>query len=608
MEHDFLVFLLTVAVAGAAAQWLGWRFGVPAIVLLLAAGLAVGPGVGLIDPSRLLGELLQPLIGVGVAIIVFEGGLSLDIREFRAAGTGISRLVVLALPLNWLFAAVAAHWIGELSWPVAIVVGAILVVTGPTVILPLIRQNALRQRPAALLKWEAVVNDPLGAALAVVALEYFTVSAAAGEGASVFGSLAAGWLFALVTAVAAGYAVRYAFHADLVPEVMKTPVLLSAAIALYAAGNLAQHEAGLLAATVFGVTLANIGIRGLKPLSRYKESLSLLLVSGLFVILAADLDAAVFQRMSWNVIGLVAALLAVRPAAILLATIRSGLSWRERLLSAWIGPRGIVAAAIAGIAGARLSAAGYADGDLVLPVVFLMVAATVVTQGLTLRWLARRLDLVSTERPGLLIVGASPWTIELATVLRDLGMQVILADRSSAALSPARRHGIEVMNVEILSEWVEEALDAGGIAYLIAATEDDAYNALVCARLAPELGRERVHQMALQSGLVDSRHGPAPDWRGRIMVEPTLDLPSANRLLDEGWGFRVRRVEAGEGDATAAEVSTDRDKLVMAVQDSGGLLFHTPEREVTVTAGDHLIIFGPPQKGRLPEEPQAAAS
>ncbi len=606
MEHEFLVFLLTVAIGGIGAQWLGWRLGIPAIVLLLATGVTAGPALGIIDPSELFGPLLQPIIGAAVAIVVFEGGLSLNLRDLDRAGTGIRRLVAVGLPLNWALGAMAAHWIGGIEWPIAVLIGAVLVVTGPTVILPLLRQTPIEQRPGALLKWEAVVNDPIGAILTVVVLEYLT---AVGTGAALPGvllDLAMGTVVALVAALAAAYAVRWAFHADLVPEVMKTPLLLSGTVALYAGTNLVLQEAGLLAATVFGLTLANINVSGLRPLSRYKESLSVLLVSSLFVILAADIDPAVFARLSWPALLLVAAFLVVRPVAILLATLRSGLSWPERLLTAWIGPRGIVAAAIAGIAGAHLSRSGYADADLVLPIVFLVIISTAVLQGLTLGPAARRLGLVAGEEPGLLIVGASPWTIELACLLRRLDVPVVMADRSWTALRPARDCDIPTINVEIMSEWVEEVLDTGDVAYLLAATEDDAYNALVCARLAPELGRERVHQLALRSGRLDARHTPGPDWRGKILAERHLDQTEANRLLlEENWQFVVRRIESGEG--TAEEAQVDREKLLLVVRDKVGLLFHTPEREVKVQPGDLLIAFAPAEEAPVSRTRPAGA-
>lgn len=607
MEAILFIFVATTIVGGVAAQWIGWRFGVPPIVLLFALGLAVGPGLGLINPSEQLGHGLEVIVGLAVAVVVFEGGLKLDLRELREARIGISRLVVLGLPLNWLFGAMAAHWIVGVGWGPAVLFGAVMVVTGPTVILPLLRQVRLRRRVASLLKWEAVVNDPFGAMLAVVVLEYLIVVAphepngigAAGLIARVLLALVASGALALVAALA----VRWAFHRDKVPELMRTPLLLAGALGLYAAANLIQPEAGLFAATVFGLALANLRITGLKPLSRNKESLSSMLVSALFILLAADLALADFEAVPLAAAVLVGVVLvAVRPAAILLSTIRSGLPWRERLLVAWIGPRGIVAAALGGIAGGRLGNAGYQGAELIEPMIYAVIAASVVLQGMTLGPAARWLGLRGTSRPGILIVGANPWTTRLACELKTHGVPALMADQSWTALRPAREHDIPVLAVEILSAEVETALDSGFVDYVLAATDDDAYNALVCARFAPELGRERVHQLALAGGKArDSRRLPDLDWRGKIVAEPGLDFTTANDMLRDGWRFEVRKPGAGDGKVR----DQDRQRggvVLMILKEDGRIVFNTPERTVHARDGDRLIHFVPPAE----ESPQSA--
>jgi NhaP-type Na+/H+ or K+/H+ antiporter len=578
MQLGVLVYILAVVVAGVAGQWLGWRLRIPAIVLLLGTGLLLGPATGILHPSRDLGPLLHPLMGLAVALIVFEGGLNLRLSELRKAGPGVRRLVAAALPLNWGLGTLAAHWAGGLPWGPATLVGAILTVTGPTVILPLLRQARLQKHPATLLKWEAVVNDPIGALLTVVTLQALLLSGGQGLWAL---------LPALAVSVAAGVAlawgVRAAFLADLVPESLGLPVLVAGTLGLYAAGNALFPEAGLVAATVFGIGLANLPVAGSEHLTRTLEAITVLLVSTLFILLAADLDREQFAQVSWRLPAFVAAMVLVaRPLSIVLATVGDHLPWRERALLAWIAPRGIVAAAISGLAGGQLAEAGVAGAENVQPMVFAVIAATVLTQGLSLAPTARLLGLRNSERPGLLVVGMSPWALRLAQALNGAGVPVVLADRSWQSLRPAREAGLKTAALEIMSERAEELIEGSGMDYLLAATEDDAYNALVCARLAPVLGRQRVHQLALGSGRLDRHSVPSRSWRGKVVTDAALDVGTLNALFDEGWCFLLRPAE---------QPGSGEEKMLLTIHRDGGLEFHSPDRPARFVAGDLAVVF-----------------
>lgn len=558
MADEILLITVGAAVLGVVGQWLGWRLKLPAIVPLLAIGALLGPVFGIVRPSEALGAVMHPAIGMAVAIIVFEGGLNLNLRELRSAGSGVMRLVLVALPLNWALGTAAAHWLGGMAWPVALLVGAILVVTGPTVIMPLLRQARLAPRAASFLKWEAIVNDPIGATLTLLVLSYLTLSTQM-SGAEAAWTLA--WRTALGGSIAAvlGFAVpfgiRALFRRDLAPEYLKTPILLAGALGVYAAGEAIQPETGLIGATLFGVVLANIDVTGLQELKRFKESLTVFLVSGLFILLTANIDRQVVEQLSWPILLTTAAILfVVRPLSILLATLGAHVSWRERLLVGWIGPRGVVAAAIAGVAQEQLSAAGYAGAELVLPLVFAVIASTVVLHGLGLGPLARKLGLASKARSGVLIVGASDFTTALAAALRRAEVPVLLVDRSLAVLKPARRLGIRTLHLEVLSAVGEELVDLREMHHLLAATPDDAYNALVCTRFAPELGRERVWQLAPNDG--GGNRSAARDWRGRILLAEGMTF---DRLAEAiAGGARIVASESAS-DAATAEVGPVAD-------------------------------------------------
>jgi NhaP-type Na+/H+ or K+/H+ antiporter len=575
MQTDVAIAVLCIVVGGIAAQWLAWRLKLPAIVLLFVAGLLVGPVFQLITPTRSFGPSLHPIIGLAVAIVVFEGGLALDFRELRAAGEGVLRLTIFALPLSWGLGTIAAHVLAGMEWGPATLFGAITIVTGPTVVLPLLRHVRLKSRPAAFLKWEAIVNDPIGAILAAVILEIL-VSGMTGQLAS---HLFLGVAAATALGIGAGYLVRWMFIRDLAPELLKTPILLALALGVDVTSNLVMDDAGLVAATLFGVTVANLHVPGTAELRRFKEALVVFIVSALFITLTADLDRATLSRLSWPLAALtLAMLIAVRPLTILFATARSGLSVPERLLTGWIAPRGIVAAAVAGIAGLRLQEAGYPGANEVMPAVFALIAATMVLHGFTLAPLSRRLGLRLGDAPGLAIVGASPWSTDLADALHQAGVPVLLIDTFPGALNPARELGIPVLQAEILSEHGEEKLSGHAIDYLLAATADEIYNGLVCTRMMPELGRQRVFQLAPAGGLPDDRRGLGRDWRGRIIGDPPADFAILQQHFAAGWRFAM---------SGAAETGLSAPGL-LTLAETGALHLLTTEHDGDPIVGQRI--------------------
>lgn len=587
MEDTILLLVVGVAVAGVFGQWLGWRLNLPAIIPLLVMGAVAGPIGGFIKPSVALGEVMRPAIGMAVAIIVFEGGLNLNLRELRSAGSGVLRLVAVALPLNWVLGTLAARFVAGMSWPVAVLVGAILVVTGPTVIMPLLRQAKLEPRSAAFLKWEAIVNDPIGATFTLLVLSFLTLSTTMSTGDALFQlawrTLVGGGIAAAL-GLAVPFGIRSLFRRDLAPEYLKTPILLAGALAVYAACEAIQPETGLIGATLFGVVLANIDVTGLQELRRFKESLTVFLVSGLFILLTANIDRQTVLMLSWPIVATTAAILFVaRPLAITLATLGAKVSWRERLLVGWIGPRGVVAAAIAGVAGERLGRAGYPDARLVLPLVFAVIASTVLLHGLSLAPIARRLGLASGGRSGLLIVGASAWTVALGNALRSAGVPVMIVDRSGEALRPARRAGLQIMRVEVLSVIGDELVDLRDFDYLLTATADDAYNALVCTRFAAELGRERVYQIAPDES--SGRHAASREWRGKIAVAEDMVHSRLSELMASGAAFVVEPVTAEPDPRPVSEPNWP----VAVVAAGGTLALFSPEQEETPSAGDLIV-------------------
>jgi len=599
MEHQLELAVTLVVAIGLTAQWLAWRFNLPAIVLLTAAGLAVGPGLGLVDPSHDFGDLLRPMVGLAVGVILFEGGFSLHFHEVRHTGRAILRLITLGVVLAWGLGTAAAHWIAGLSWPVAAVLGAILVITGPTVIGPLLRQARLQSRPASFLKWEGIINDPVGALLAILTFEYLVHS---GPGSAMW-EVAGGLLLAVGIAAAlgggGGYLLARGFDRGIVPEFLKAPILIAAILLVYALANLVQAEAGLLATTAMGLVMGNLRLASSLELRRFKEHIVVLLISVLFVVLAADLEADLLAGLDWRAAAFVAAmLLVVRPLAAGLATVGAYMTWRERLLVGGVAPRGVVTAAMAGVLGPALVEQGYADARLLLPLVFGVILLTVSVHGFTIRPLARWLELVAARRDGVLIVGAQGWTIELAKILNQQDIPVTVADSSWHRLRPARMAGLNTQSGELLSELGQQRLDLSGIGYLLAATDNDAYNALVCTRFAPELGRDRVFQLPTAEAEDSESRDFSHTLRGRVAFseEATFDRMMQRHYL--GWTFQLTRLtDEFTYDDFVQHCPVSAENLLL-VRASGEVVFQSPEKPLEPATGDTIVCYRPARSDR----------
>lgn len=587
MTHHLTEILALLMVIGIAAQWIGWRLQIPAIILLSLSGLLIGPVFGVFRPSEALGDAYQPLINLAVAAILFEGGLSLQFGELKQAASGVNRLVTIAVALSLGLTAAAAHWIGGLSWAVALIFAAIMVVTGPTVILPLLRQARLKRRPASYLKWEGIVNDPVGALLVVVLFDYV-----AGSGHSptplddALLQMAIGVATALLLGGVGGWLLGRAFLAGKVPEYLKGAIALVTAIGVYTLANLVLDEAGLIAATVLGIVLGNMNLPSMGEIRRFKEYISILLVSGVFLLLTADLDPQIMAAMDWRSGALVVTVIfLVRPAAVWISTIGAGMPWQERALVGWIAPRGVVAAAVAGVFGPALAERGFPGAEQLLPLVFTMILLTVMLHGFSLGWMARRLDLSAQRRGGLIIAGATAWSNGLAKALHEREVPVIVVDNAWHRLRGARLAGVTVYFGEVLSEHAEYALELGAYANLLATSNNDAYNALVCAHFAPELGTQKVFQLAASEAAETRR--PAPAARGRVAFSSEVQFEDLQRHWYQGWGFHGTRITESF-DLEAMKASLPKDAIPLLVIDA--------DNEVSLIEADKPLKAGPGQR------------
>jgi len=595
-----------IGALGVGAQWLAWRMNMPAIVLMLVAGIVVGPVAGILDPARDIGPLTGPMISIAVAIILFEGGLTLNFHSLRDAATGVKRLVVIGAPLGWLMSTLALRFGAGLSWESSAVFGGIMIVTGPTVIAPLLRQARLARRPAALLQWEAIVNDPIGALAAVLAFEVVVVLNASSSAGEAVVALIVGIAVASALGLLAGYVIAASFRRGWVPEYIKVPVLFVVLLGVFAVSDSVLHESGLLAVTLMGVVIANADLPSYEELRRFKEHATVLLVSGVFILLAASLDFARLGALDWHAVAFVAAVVLIaRPVTVFISLIGSGLAWREQVLVAFTGPRGVVLVAVAGLFGERLAGLGVTDGALIGPLAFVLVAFTVVLHGFTLKPFARLLGLTGGDRPGVLLVGGSRFTTGLGQALTSVGVPVLLSDPNHGHLRAARVAGLPTFFGDILSEAAEQHVELVGYSTIVAATDNDAYNTLVTTDLAPEFGRDNVYQVTPEKG--DSARHALPATLGGRAFGDRLSFGELDAKIAAGGRFETHVL--GDGETLESWRSANPEaQLLVRVLPGGGL--RLPENETTQIAAPvgSTLVFMSSRPDIAPEEGVASSA
>ncbi|MBL1406621.1 MAG: sodium:proton antiporter [Rhizobiales bacterium] len=599
--HDVGIKLALIGFAGIAAQWIAWRIHLPAIALLFAAGLIAGPVTGFIDPIHDFGEVYRPVISLAVAIILFEGGMSLNFSEIRETSKAVRRIIIIGGPLVWAMSATTAHYVGGLTWQTSAILGAILVVTGPTVIMPLLRQANLKARPASLLRWEAIINDPIGALFAVLAFETFLVI----NNVHDIDNLLIKIILALIIAIplAWGFAkfIIWAFIRGHVPEFLKAPVLVTCALIAFASTNMVLEEAGLLTVTTMGIVLGNSRLASLTEMRRFKETITVMLVSAVFIMLTASLNFSLISGLGWNVVYFIIVILfIVRPIAIFTATIGTGLTWQERLLTMWIAPRGIVAVAVSGLFGATLVDQGIADGEKLLAFTFAVVAATIILHGFSLPILAKFLDLKSTQRPGILFIGCSPWTVAFAEKLKSLEIPVLISDNDWKKLQIARAKNIPTFFGDALSESAHHHLAITTWAKVIAATNNDAYNALICTEFGPEVGRGNVFQIGERINSKDSeafsdRNSLRFTVGGRQLTSSGDSYFGLLSKYSSGWSFSSTQLTK---EFTFADFQNSREKgsiNIMWFKPNNKFHFASDNEDAQPSEGNIILSFGPRQ-------------
>ena len=537
--HEVLT-LCGVLAAGFACQWLAWRLKQPAILLLLLTGIAAGPVTGLLRPDELLGDLMIPLVSISVAVILFEGSLTLRISELRGHGAVVRNLVTIGVLVTWVSGALAAYLLLDFDPYLAALFGAIVTVSGPTVVMPLLRALRPEVSVANVLRWESILIDPLGAILGLLVFE-FIVAAQAAAGltqASITMAEMAG--AGLILGVLGGYLFGLALRRRVIPDYLRDYAALAAALTVFAAAEAFRGESGLLAVTVMGVWLANMRDVDIEDILGFKESLTLLLVAGLFIILAARLDLAALQSLGWSALVLLLVLQFVAgPARALVSSVGSELGIRARLFLGWVFPRGIVAAAISSLFALRLESSGYEGADQLVPLVFAVIIGTVVIQSLTAGPMSRLLGVAEPAPTGVLIVGANTAALAAAKALADAGLKVLVADSHWASIRSARMMGIPTYFGSVVSRYAEDNLPLTGIGNLLAMSRRPGFNELACLRYAGDFGRDHVYTLGTSEDREHAKHRISGERRGRVLFGGEHTLTTLIELFERGGETRA---------------------------------------------------------------------
>lgn len=546
---DPLLALVLIIALGVAAQWIARRLGMPSILILLATGFLVGPVARAIfpngpslSPNELLGELLLPIVSLSVGLILYEGGLSLKFSDLKRTGPAVYALVTVGALITWFVASAAARYIVGLEPKLALLLGAIVVVSGPTVVGPMLRQLRPTGPTGPILKWEGILIDPIGVLLAVLVFEVLLVH----EGGGVIS--AAIWLAAKTTLVgvalglAGGVLLSQLLKRYLIPDDLHNPVSFMLVLAAYAISDAIAQESGLFAATVMGIYLANQRRVEVEHIVEFKENLRVLLLGVLFIVLAARVELSNLREIGWSALLFVSVLILVaRPLSVLVSTLfAGGLSWKDKALLAWFMPRGIVAAALSSVFALRLAERGHPQAAQLLPLVFAVIVVTILVYGLTVPILARRLGLATPNPQGVIFVGARPWARELAKLLLDRGVRVRMIDTNRHNVAEARLQGLPASNANVLDEDLIESLDLAGMGRLLALTPNELANRAAARRFAHLFGRANV--FVLTPDIKKGGAGEAKSTFGRPLFGAGVSAAEIERRAAFDAKFKATRL------------------------------------------------------------------
>jgi NhaP-type Na+/H+ or K+/H+ antiporter len=519
-----MIELAGIIILGILAQWFAWRFKIPAILPLILIGLLVGPIASLYteDGSKLIepiwngesglfpGESLFYFVSLAIGIILFEGGLTLRRGEILNVGPVIVKLITVAVIITFVGAGMAAHWILGLSWQISLLFSGLIIVTGPTVITPILRNIPLKKDVSTILKWEGILIDPIGALVAVLVFEF--ISAGGGEAFTTtalieFGKIV---LFGFTFGFTFAKALAFSIKSKIIPHYLLNVFTLATVLGVFVLADHFAHESGLLAVVVMGIIMGNTNLPNLKELLYFKESLSILLISILFILLAANINFEnLMMVFNWNTLILFAVVVfVVRPLGVFLSSYNSTLETREKLFISWVGPRGIVAAGVASLFGLKLVDQEVTNAELITPLVFVIVLGTVLLNATTARPFAKLVGVFLKDSQGILIVGSSSFSRIIAKYLKDNDRHVVIVDNNKSNIDKAKEMGLDAINANIYSDDLIDNVELSDVGYLMALTGNTAVNKKAIENFSKQFGEQGTFRVISSEEMEDPENNP----------------------------------------------------------------------------------------------------
>lgn len=599
--------LAGIIILGILAQWLAWKLKIPAILPLILIGLLVGPiaaeflsadGTKWIEPiwngkeGLFPGEGLFYFVSLAIGIILFEGGLTLKMSEIKNVGPVITKLISLGSIVTFFCAAIAVHYIFNLDWELSFLFSALIIVTGPTVITPILRNIPLKKDVSTVLKWEGILIDPIGALVAVLVFEFIFVGGGGGYTKTAlieFGKIV---LFGSTFGFTFAHAFDFLIKRKLIPHYLMNVFALAMVLGVFVLSDSFAHESGLLSVVVMGMVLGNKNASYLKELLYFKESLSVLLISVLFILLAANINFEHLQLLAnWKTAILFAIVIfLIRPLGVLLSTTNSTLTTNEKLFISWVGPRGIVAAGIASLFGSKLMAEDVVGAEYITPLVFMVVLGTVLLNATTARIIAKALGVFLMKSDGILIIGASELSRLIADYLKKNNRHVVLVDSNSSNVEKAKEMGLEASKEDIFADDLSNNIELNDIGFLLALTGNAEINTYALNKFSSQFGENGSFRLITAAEKNDPNNNPEEG-----LFSHTDDFLKLHEVVREYPNIHETQIESQDHfDELLKKISGDDKTVPLFIKGKSGILNIIPASTngLAIEEGNQFVYLG----------------
>ncbi len=587
MDNTILIGLVSILIVGVGAQWLAWRINLPSILILLLAGILVGPVFDWIHPDALLGHLLLPIVSISVAVILFEGGLALKRNDLQGGQSVIRNLITIGAVITWFLSAFFAYILLDMEFRLAVLFGGILVVTGPTVIIPLLRFIHPKPRLGSILKWEGILIDPIGALLVLLIYDVILQTSIHDATQIVLLGITKTITLGLLCGILGGWILYLVLNRYWVPDFLHNPLTLMMVVTVFMVSDLIQHESGLFAVTIMGIFLANQSKVDIKHIIEFKEDLVVLLISCLFVILAARIHPPDLWRATLTGFPfLLLSIFLIRPLSVLFSTLTSDLNWKERGFLAWMAPRGIVAAAVASVFALRLEEAGVNQAEWLVPYTFMMIIGTVLIYGLSAKPVGQWLQVAQSNPQGILFLGAFPWVCQMAKGLQQSGFNVFITDKNRHNIYHARLEGLPTFYGNVFTGYL--ALE--GIGRLLAMTPNEEVNSLSALHFETVFGRAEVYQLMTAEDKKNDSSLPK-HLRGRLLFGENITYDTFQTLYFQGWIVKKTKLTKEFTYENFKQYYGENAIPLFILRENKTLLIFTTEHSIQPEEGDEIISY-----------------